>query len=158
LGGLLGLLGGEVFGIGLVIVIGIWYGNGEETSFQVEVLEFLRSFLSWQLFTALPGILFGFIVGGILGIPFAFISDRFLIWKQVVLSVLGAAILHFFIVRIFSVNGISFGHVNLYDEYLDFLFLILPIYLIAAILYGYYFPNFKPRWPKFLRMKQPQTD
>jgi hypothetical protein len=64
------------------------------------------------------------------------------------------------IVKIVYWNRLAFytGHLDFYELYQTWKDVVVPIYLIAAILFGNYFPKFNPRWPKFLRRKKQTSD
>jgi hypothetical protein len=155
LGGLLGLVGGGVLGLGLLL-----YGS-IQLLLQGEFLELIADFefiASIQIFLTLSGLMFGFPIGAVLGIPSIFYFDRPKTWQKVIGSIAGATLLHLLIVGWVYLNQQSFSYVKYLDLYLNWAGIVWPIYLVMAIIFGYYFPTFKPRWPKFLRKKQPQTE
>lgn len=112
------------------------------------------------LFLSVPGLVFGFLIGATMGIPLILKFSRLKTWKRVIASVGLATFLFILIVGFVYWNRhlFTFGHLDLYLGFKMYAIFIWPIYIIIAILYGYHFPTFTPRWPKFLRRKQFHTE
>lgn len=159
LGGILGFMGGLVFGI-------IWFVELFNPFRYSSHITFMNPFgaivanLLVQVFTSLPGLFMGCLIGGILGSVFAFAFKHLPIWLRIVLSSFGAVLLHLLITEIVYRNVFfqEFAFGDLLYNYERWMVTIWVIYVFVAVLFGYAFETVKPLWPKFLRRKQPQIE
>lgn len=148
LGSILGFFGGELAIILFFLIILIKYPN-EIINILSQVDFFTRLFgggvifFGMSLYIALPGLVVGGVIGGLLGIVFGHYSDQLSTWKRIGLSLLGAGLMHLIaLVLVSSTPNFSAFIKETYQiTYINWGYLFVPISIIVAGWFGYVFPK-----------------
>lgn len=152
LGSILGFLGAELLII-LMLLIGMIEDSQDfylEVGIWEAVLGTIVIILGMSIYIALPGLAFGLVIGGVLGI----LSERFLNYqktqKRILYIILLAILMHLLAVAV--VFGFSYFYPLMrgayIEGYINTSMISVPIYLLAAAWFGYIFPTYTLRFPK----------
>lgn len=132
--GFLGLVGGEIFIVGLWL----WISINISTSIEDFFWGFEASIFLGQILVVLPGTVLGVALGLILGLVYRYIPVESSHRTKIAISIFVSSLLHLAIL-IFYINYprlLDMGHICLLDSYFDYWVFIWLLYLAAAVWFG----------------------